>query len=114
MDTLSTPWAASVDSGGAAETPRMMHTAFSGDAKNQVPDGINTTPIGFSAIWHLRAADAELLLAFLRAHVAQTFLWTMPRETTPRRWQAGQWERTVADDFDHHKVSVSFEEMARP
>jgi len=99
-------------SSGATEKPRILNNHFHGDTSFDLPDGINVTLMNYQATWQLHPSDADTLLAFLRAHLAIWFFWTMPRETSPRIWEATEWSRT--SDYDFDTINVSFEERLRP
>lgn len=112
MDTLLLAMPPRIDSGGSAEKPRILTNHFGSDATFDIPDGINTVLIDFQATWELLPADADALLAFLRGHLSVWFLWTMPRETTPRIWEATQWSRS--SDYERDVIQVSMSERLRP
>ena len=112
MDTLLLAMPPRVDSGGAGEKPRILTNHFHSDATFDLPDGINTSLITYQATWELLPADADALLAFLRAHLAIWFLWMMPRETSLRIWEATDWSRS--SDYERDVIQVTFEERIRP
>jgi phage-related protein len=101
-----------VSSAGQQEKPRILTNHFHGDATFDRPDGINLSLISYQATWQLHPSDADALLFFLRAHLAIWFLWTMPRESAPRIWEAIEWSRQ--SDYDFDTIQATFEERLRP
>jgi phage-related protein len=107
MDVLTTPWTANLSSQGT-QTPRTLANHFTGDAMHDAPDGINTNPNTFNAVWRLYTTDCDMTIQFLRDHRGQVFQWAAPRDAL-RHWEATEWSRT-AIDTDIDELSVTFEE----
>lgn len=90
LDTFAPPVAPS--SIPSNVQPRMVSSALGDGYTVSAPDGINTAPLSVTLSWTvLSAAQNSAILAFLNAHLGVTFLYTLPSETTPRKWQATTW-----------------------
>jgi phage-related protein len=113
MDTLTVPYAPLVASGGSDVQARALQNHYVSDAYANVRDGINVALKTYQASWLLDSTAGDTLVAFLRAHLGKSFLWTLPRESTPRIWQATGWTRTTPD-YGYDKIDVTLEERILP
>lgn len=114
MDTFSPPKAPSINGTDVTETPRLISPSFGDGYKQDTPDGLNNAPCALSLTWeNLTQAQCTQLTGFFRSHVGQAFLWTLPDETTARKWVTGPWKRAwVAGAV--YTLSVSFAERFLP
>lgn len=72
--------------------PRMLSAALGDGYTVSAPDGLNVAPLNATLSWTVLSAEQNAaILAFLNAHLGVTFLYTLPSETTPRKWQATTW-----------------------
>jgi phage-related protein len=98
-----------VESSGQTETANRITNHFVADATVEAPDGIFPNALAYSGVWVNTPADADTLVAFFRRNNGKTFIWTMPRETSPRYWQCKGWTRS-AMQADRDTIQASFEE----
>lgn len=90
--TVSSPVA------GASVTPevRVLKASFGDGYSQRSADGINNIVDKYSLTWeNIDREEAETIMAFLRARAGvETFTYTVPRETTPRKWLCEQFQQT--------------------
>jgi phage-related protein len=108
MDTLTTAFAPTSQS-KTSQQVRMISNHFTGDASQDIPDGINAAPCTFTGVWQMHQADTDALVSFLRAHAATPFLYKLPQDATARAWRVTSWTRTTTDS-DEDQVSATLEE----
>lgn len=109
MDTFSPALAPSMGS-DASFMARTIKNNFGDGYRQTLKDGLNAVAASFPATWNsLLPAQADYICQFLEAHVGKPFLYTLPRETTPRVWDCEKWTRSwTAGNID--KVTAQFEQ----
>lgn len=100
-----------VESGGQSETANRITNHFVGDATVEAPDGIFPNSLVYAGVWIDTPANTDILVAFFRRNIGKTFIWTMPRETSPRYWHCKSWVRS-ATQADRDRIEASFEETS--
>jgi phage-related protein len=106
--TFSPPAGTNVDVGSSAKMKPRVRTAGFGDGINSIDRSFSAT---FSAITY---AEADTITGFFEGLAGyKPFWWTMPSDTTARKWIATEWDKTYGDAGDV-AVSATFEEVFDP
>jgi phage-related protein len=75
------------------EQPRMLRSQLGDGYVVAAVDGVNNSPLNATLAWNqLSATDYNTILTFLRAHIGLFFYYTLPSETTARKWEALSWK----------------------
>lgn len=95
-DTFYPPIQPSPQGTQLQEKPRLLVTTFGDGIKQTTPDGLNPVDRTATVTWSpIQATDADTIVAFLNAHIGQTFFYCLPREIAPRAWvEVGTRQRT--------------------
>lgn len=94
FDTFSPPVAPSQPLNMSGQ-PRLLKITFGDGYVQSAPDGLNAAPLQGSLSWNLLTlAQQQAIDAFAQAHIGVTFYYTLPDETTPRKWQIMSTRRT--------------------
>src|SRR6476660_297070 len=80
-----------------------------GDGYTQpTPDGINFIRKTLQLQWELLTpTQAQAFDTFFETNAAQPFWYTPSNETTPIKWQCGEWSSTVTDS-GFYRYSATF------
>ena len=96
--------------GGDSVKPRVIETQFGDGYKQSMPDGLNALERGYDAKFENRPlADIDIITTFLESHIGTIFYFTLPRESTPRKWRCTSWSRTDVS-ASLASLSAKFEE----
>lgn len=77
-----------------AKQPRVIRNNFGDGYAETAPDGLNATVAQLQPRWSLLTkTDALAIDAFFIAHVGVAFEYTLPDETTARKWECTQWNK---------------------
>lgn len=108
MDTFSPPRLPSVSGTSLVEQPRLISNKMGDGYVQDTPDGLNTTPGQLTLSWaQIYPSEVTAIYAFLNAHVGQAFLYTIPREGSPRKWIWLQRQRTYpSPTFDALTITL--------
>jgi phage-related protein len=72
---------------GQQYSPRMLANNFGDGYAETAPDGINAYPAQLTLTWSLLTlAQKQSFDSFFKANVGLAFFYTLPDETTPRKW----------------------------
>lgn len=101
--TFVPPYGASTKfEAGAVEDhePRVLTAGFGDGYEQRTPDGINTDLATVSPSWPaLTWGQGQTIVDFFAARKGVTpFYFTMPGESTPRKWIAKKWSRRFDTD----------------
>ncbi len=109
MDTFA-PTRAPSSGFEASSTVRTIKNKFGDGYRQTGLDGLNAVAKSAPLVWEAcTIADANYMEAFLIAHAGKCFLYTLPREAVPRKWDCEQWKRGApAGGYD--RFSATFEE----
>lgn len=107
------PWFPSVMSQGESTAPRILQQHLRGDATEELPDGINTMLMSYTATWDATFAQSDFLVGWLRTYVGNDIRWIVPGEATARFWRIKEWKRNTPEP-DHDVITVTFEERPLP
>jgi phage-related protein len=89
--------------------PRVLRNSFGDGYIQSIPDGLNTYPRMINPTWSpLSESDINALESFFEAHVGTVFFYTLPDETTPRKWECVKWTRSQSTGW--WDMSASFQE----
>ena len=91
------------------EKPRLIAPTFGDGYKQSSADGLNAVALTVAYSWRLKRTEIGPVLAFLRGHVGVTFYWTLPFESSPRKWQTPQGWNTVRG-VTRDVLTINFEE----
>ena len=109
MDTLVMPRPPLSTGAQETEKPRLISPGFGDGYKQSAADGLNAVAIVAAYSWRLTRAETAAVLNFLRGHVGKTFLWKLPYETAPRKWQVPEgWNKVSGTTRD--TLTINFEE----
>lgn len=110
--TFTPPIAPSIETTRSIK-PRVLMADFGDGYTQRAPDGLNAQMETITVAWsRLKPADAATIVAFLSARAgAEAFLWTAPRDSTPKLWIAESWERGYPNQT-HESVRASFRQVA--
>jgi len=110
MDTFTPAINPSISGTQIAITPRMIISTFGDGYKQSSPDGLNPIALLPTLAWaSIDATDGNNVIAFMNAHLGITFYYTLPNETTARKfqWLSGTYGFLSADVLT---LSYSLEE----
>lgn len=93
-------------------TPRVLTAQFGDGYRQEAGDGLNAIPRSASLQWNTLSAseadDIENFFVTQKGYVA--FLWTDPREASPRLWKCPTWSR-VSPNGRLDSISATFEQV---
>lgn len=102
------------------ETPRMLQAGFGDGYRQDVPDGLNTTPLRFSLHWNrLTAARLTVIRAFFTVlwqagSTSTSFTWIPPRPVgdgvTQLRFKCPAGLKSTFVEEDNFNASAVFEQ----
>lgn len=86
-DILVVPIAPSPNNTSGSITPRLLSASLGDAYRHELADGLNPFETSYTLTWELLPeADAEALVAFLKAHIGVPFFYRLPRDQAPRTW----------------------------
>ena len=89
---------------------RSLTNNFGDGYRQTFLDGKNAVVRSWSVKWNsLSINDANYLDAFFLAQAGLVFLYTIPRESVPRKWDCAQWGRGFPST-GYDTYSAAFEE----
>ena len=93
-------------------TNRTLEASFGNGYRQSGPDGMNSQIFTIQLQWPALTVDeADEIEAFFAARGGyQAFLWTAPREFTPKKWVAKAWNRSY-NDQEQDSITVTFEQV---
>ncbi|WP_075219456.1 phage tail protein [Acuticoccus yangtzensis] len=98
--------------GSALNTqPKLLIAEFGDGYTQATADGLNHIKREFRATWsQVHALHADEIEAFFTARGGyEPFRWTLPDETTPRKWVCRRWDRQMHPN-KRRTVSAEFVE----
>jgi len=91
--------------------PRVLKAEF-GDGYEQIAgDGLNNMPMEGTLTWSsLTTSQADAIVAFFVARQGfEAFEYTLPWESSARKWRCGEWQRSPAE-YDTYRVQATIKE----
>lgn len=90
--------------------PRLLGAKFGDGYQQTAPDGINTVLQVLEVSWNILTFEAgDEIDNFLTARHGEVFLWTKPRELSPRRWRCKTWSKD--EQATTSNITATFEEQ---
>lgn len=78
-------------------SPQFIRNKFGDNYVQRMLHGLNCIQEQIQLQWpQVRITDWNTITAFLAAHAATPFLWTLPHETSARQWRAKTWQKGYA------------------
>lgn len=109
--TFTPPRAPSIETSRSMK-PRVLIAEFGDGYLQRGADGINHMLERMTVTWsRLSPADAKTIVEFFAARGGvESFYWTAPRDTTPKRWICESWDRGYPNQI-HETLTASFREV---
>lgn len=97
--SFSPPVGPSVGGTSRSVTPRVRRNQYGDGYSQRTPDGINTFPRKATLRWNMLSyADAQAIEDFfVGLGGSAPFSYTLPGESTARKWTVVSWERSELD-----------------
>ncbi len=111
--TFTFPVGVDAAMGSSLETePKVRRAPFGDGYIQRSADGINSVRDVFTVMAkNITPAQAAEINAFMHARKgAESFFWTPPDETTPRKFICPKWDREFAD-YGARTMKLTFEEV---
>jgi phage-related protein len=110
VDTFS--WVPSYTS-RMTRKPSVLEAEFGDGYVQDSPEGINSTRMVYTLVFDVAPATADLIDAFLAAHVGLPFIWTPPRKTA-LRWRCNDEWGVGEESFGLVSVTATFKQDFAP
>lgn len=110
MAVLTLPAISPSMGSGLREKTRLLRVRL-GDGYEQVAtDGLNHIEVTYEAKWqNMPLSELDTLVAFFRARKGvEAFLFTVPGESTPRRFRCEDWQGPVRVSAEIGNLSAKF------
>ena len=95
------------------EQPRILTAAFNDGYEQRAEDGLNANLINYGVSWtRISVAEKDVLVTFFRNQKgAIPFWYTIPGESTPRKFIASRWDTSAISGLIWWTVVAQFREV---